>query len=257
MTIVRTAWGREVDLVEPDPATIHIDDIAHHLARINRFSGATRETWSVAAHSLLVAELMGREGCTPVDCLYGLLHDAHEYVVGDIVSPVSGAVQDDLNLSYEPFELVKDRLDRAIWIALDLDRPAREIMALVKRFDALALGLEARDLLPNGPGAGFGAWLDEHAEGWRTMEWPDGQSRWLRSNNGGLHQPNAHAGFAEQYDALWGQVRTMRDGPSVPIAPADPVRVDVSSAPVGVELVGHDDMLSAVGFAAPARGGAI
>lgn len=78
--------GTAVDLIQPDPETIRLDDIAHHLARIYRYTGGTE--WSVAAHSLCVAMLVPREFR-----LEALLHDAHEAYVGDVSSPMKSAMR--------------------------------------------------------------------------------------------------------------------------------------------------------------------
>ncbi len=92
----RMLSGRRLDLLDPTPVDIEIEDIAHGLAFVARWNGQTRGDWpySVAEHSLLVEELFGRlnpaEG--PRWRLAALLHDAPEYVIGDMISPVKAAV---------------------------------------------------------------------------------------------------------------------------------------------------------------------
>lgn len=73
----------KIDFLLPDPNDIHIEDIAHHLSLVCRFGGAVPEHYSVAQHSVLVSYQ-----CHPHDALAGLMHDAAEYVVGDMVSPL-------------------------------------------------------------------------------------------------------------------------------------------------------------------------
>ena len=85
--------GRRLDLLDPAPLDIEISDIAHGLSFVARWNGQTRGDWpfSVAEHSLLVEELYaGPE--EPRWRLAALLHDAPEYVIGDMISPVKAAV---------------------------------------------------------------------------------------------------------------------------------------------------------------------
>ncbi len=87
--------GRRLDLLDPTPMDIEIADIAHGLAFVARWNGQTRGDWpySVAEHSLLVEEIFGRMGVHPAKWrLAALLHDAPEYVIGDMISPVKAAV---------------------------------------------------------------------------------------------------------------------------------------------------------------------
>ena len=87
--------GRRLDLLDPTPVDIEVEDIAHGLAFVARWNGQTRGDWpySVAEHSLLVEQIYGRLGDPPVRWrLAALLHDAPEYVIGDMISPVKAAV---------------------------------------------------------------------------------------------------------------------------------------------------------------------
>lgn len=87
--------GRRLDLLDPTPMDIEIEDIAHGLAFVARWNGQTRGDWpySVAEHSLLVEQIFARIGEAPVKWrLAALLHDAPEYVIGDMISPVKSAV---------------------------------------------------------------------------------------------------------------------------------------------------------------------
>ncbi len=91
----RMLSGRRLDLLDPSAVDIEIEDIAHGLAFVARWNGQTRGDWpySVAEHSLLVEEIYTRQG--GVDArwqLAALLHDAPEYVIGDMISPVKSAV---------------------------------------------------------------------------------------------------------------------------------------------------------------------
>ncbi len=91
----RMLSGRRLDLLDPTPMDIEIIDIAHGLAFVARWNGQTRGDWpySVAEHSLLVEQIFLRMGAfAPKWQLAALLHDAPEYVIGDMISPVKAAV---------------------------------------------------------------------------------------------------------------------------------------------------------------------
>ena len=97
----KRAWqrmlsGRRLDLLDPTPMDIEISDIAHGLAFVARWNGQTHGDWaySVAEHSLLVEEIFvrGEHGQDPRWRLAARLHDAPEYVIGDMISPVKAAL---------------------------------------------------------------------------------------------------------------------------------------------------------------------
>lgn len=90
----RMLSGRRLDLLDPTPMDIEIEDIAHGLAFVARWNGQTRGDWpySVAEHSLLVEALFARGEASPRWRMAALLHDAPEYVIGDMISPVKSAV---------------------------------------------------------------------------------------------------------------------------------------------------------------------
>ena len=91
----RMLSGRRLDLLDPTPMDIEIVDIAHGLAFVARWNGQTHGDWaySVAEHSILVEEIFTRQtGAAPKWQLAALLHDAPEYVIGDMISPVKAAV---------------------------------------------------------------------------------------------------------------------------------------------------------------------
>lgn len=91
---MNTYSGHTVDLLNPDPDTIVIEDIAHHLSQLNRFVGATTFPYSVAAHSIYVSHLV-----SPEAALDGLMHDAPETYLCDVHSPFK-----QLLLEYKVFE---------------------------------------------------------------------------------------------------------------------------------------------------------
>ena len=123
----RMLSGRRLDLLDPTPVDIEIEDIAHGLAFVARWNGQTRGDFAycVAEHSLLVERIFHTlDPSAPAKWLLAaLLHDAPEYVIGDMISPVKAEV----GLGYEALD---DRLSRAIHIRFGL--PAK-IPLKVKR----------------------------------------------------------------------------------------------------------------------------
>ncbi|MEP4291793.1 MAG: hydrolase, partial [Rhizobiaceae bacterium] len=86
----RMLSGRRLDLLDPSPLDVELEDIAHGLARVARWNGQTHgdHAFSVAQHSLLVEQIMGLQNArlSPSHRLFALLHDAPEYVIGDMIS---------------------------------------------------------------------------------------------------------------------------------------------------------------------------
>jgi len=138
---VETAQGKRVDLVNPDPAQIDIEDIAWSLSRLARFNGHTRyfDMLSVGSHSLWVSMYIWERTRSHLFSLYGLLHDAHEAFMGDIPTPLKA-----LPGMRERLEPIEHRLQAAIYQALKLDAPCDNAQALIKEADAQALAMEAR-----------------------------------------------------------------------------------------------------------------
>src|SRR5438093_4666983 len=94
----RMLSGRRLDLLDPSPLDVEIEDIAHGLARVARWNGQTRgaHIFSVAQHTLLV-EAIARARAPRLDRrrrLAILLHDAPEYVIGDMISPFKAVIGD-------------------------------------------------------------------------------------------------------------------------------------------------------------------
>ena len=140
----RMLSGRKLDLLDPSPFDIEIDDIAHGLARVARWNGQTTgaHPFSVAQHSLVVIDIMDvLSPKQPAKAkLFALLHDAPEYVIGDMISPFKSA----LGLDYRAFE---DRLASAIHMRFSLSpRMPAPLKALIKRADVMSAWLEAVQL---------------------------------------------------------------------------------------------------------------
>lgn len=140
----RMLSGRRLDLLDPSPLDVEIEDIAHGLSRVARWNGQTagRSAFSVAQHSLLVDELCGfiDPKLASQWRLAALLHDAPEYVIGDLISPFKAAV----GLDYKSLE---NKLLAAIYIRFGLPAtlPAK-VSKLIKRADRMSAFMEAVQL---------------------------------------------------------------------------------------------------------------
>lgn len=132
--------GRRVFL--RDPAlndTLHLEDFAHGLARVSRFSGHTKHRYSVASHSLMVADLLPTRLHAS-----GLLHDAVEAFLGDVSSPLKSLLPE--------YKALQARWENALAERWGVALHGPEIKAA----DRLAYAIECRDLMPNR--TPFGAW---------------------------------------------------------------------------------------------------
>lgn len=140
--------GKPFDMTAPTPDQVDFADMARQLARINRYLGASRLNISVARHSLNVAKALWMiENADPETVLYGLLHDGHEYVVGDIPQPVKELLA-EIYGTLDPLKAVTRRIDAAIFMAAGLPLVMSESQArLVKMADARMLATEKRDFL--------------------------------------------------------------------------------------------------------------
>jgi len=140
--------GRRLDLLDPSPLDVEITDIAHGIARVARWNGQTvgDHAFSVAQHSLLVEAIAGRiDPALRADAqMTVLLHDAPEYVVGDMISPFKAVIGGD-------YKAVEKRLQAAIHLRFGLPAtPPAALSKLCKRADIISAYFEATVL------AGFG-----------------------------------------------------------------------------------------------------
>ena len=140
----RMLSGRRLDLLDPSPLDIEIADIAHGLARVARWNGQTSGThiFSVAQHTLLVEAVM-RALAPRIDTrlrLAALLHDAPEYVIGDMISPFKAVLGGD-------YKVVEKRLLAAIHVRFGLPPElGDEVTRQIKKADQGAAYLEATQL---------------------------------------------------------------------------------------------------------------
>ena len=145
---IQVASGGLVDPLEPDPDSILIEDIAHHLGNLCRFTGASTPFYSIAEHAVLVSR-----ACDPADALWGLLHDAPEYVLGDLSTPLKHSEYG------EGYRWAEEPLMETICLkfGLPLEQPES-----VSRADSDMLARERRLLLPRSPEGDelWAEWID-------------------------------------------------------------------------------------------------
>lgn len=193
----KRAWqrmlsGRRLDLLDPTPVDIEVEDIAHGLAFVARWNGQTKGdfAYSVAEHSLLVEALFTRlQPSAPVKWrLAALLHDAPEYVIGDMISPVKAAVGPG-------YTALDERLTAAIHIRFGL--PATLPVAVkkqIKKADTISAWLEAVQI------AGF---TEKEAD--QLFGRPD--QALLENLNIALRPPkNVRDDFTKRHEALLSQL---------------------------------------------------
>jgi uncharacterized protein len=140
----RMLSGRRLDLLDPSPLDVEMEDIAHGLARVARWNGQTKgaHIYSVAQHALLV-ETLARQKVPRLDVtgrLALLLHDAPEYVIGDMISPFKVVIGDN-------YKAVENRLLAAIHVRFGLPPKLPDaLQSLIKASDRAAAYLEATHL---------------------------------------------------------------------------------------------------------------
>lgn len=145
---IRTNAGRSFNLLQPHTTPFGIEEIAHALSHLCRFTGHTHELYTVAQHSVLVSYVVPDEFA-----LHGLMHDAAEAFLGDVSSPLKALVR--------PYKDIERTVQHAIEARFGLPPLTWTSAAsqAVKHADRVLLVTEQRDLMPPGDG--------------RERDWPD------------------------------------------------------------------------------------
>lgn len=138
---IRTSAGRSFNLLQPHTTPFGIDEIAHALSQLCRFTGHTRTHYSVAQHSVLVSYVVPDEFA-----MHGLMHDASEAFLGDVSSP--------LKQQLRAYRDIERTVEHAIAVRFGIPplRWTSEANAAVKHADRVLLLTEQRDLMPPGDG---------------------------------------------------------------------------------------------------------
>jgi len=133
--------GNIVDVLSPKVEDVDIYQIAHALAYQCRFNGNTRKFYSVAQHSLLVSCFLPNELA-----LHGLLHDAHEAIIGDISTPMKKSIDEVVGIR-NSVNTIADKWDIVIFDKFGLSIPTEEEHKLIKEADLRALETEVSYLM--------------------------------------------------------------------------------------------------------------
>lgn len=174
-----TASGQRYRLTGPELDAPRIGDIAHHLAQINRFTGAASRPYSVAEHSLLCEHIAASEGAGPMARLCALMHDAHEAYTADASSPAKRAMREYRWLPGEPsdYDVFEDEHAGNVCRAFGLVDGVKAHWHDIRRWDLIALATERRDLMP----ADGEEWeILRGVEPWSTpgFIWNDDETPW-------------------------------------------------------------------------------
>lgn len=137
----RMLSGRRLDLLDPSPLDVEISDIAHGLARVARWNGQTigDNAFSVAQHSLIVEQIfvLLNPNSSAINRQVALLHDAPEYVIGDMISPFKAIVGGD-------YKNVEKRLEEVIFLRFALPSSiSKGLKTAIKRADKISAFYEA------------------------------------------------------------------------------------------------------------------
>ena len=144
---LQTVSGRAFHIFDPRPEEIDIGDIAHALSMVCRFGGHVRSHYSVAEHSVRVSRAIREAGHGVEAQFHGLLHDASEAYLGDVVWPLKQAA------GMAGYKKIEAQVEAAIFERFEVVR----VDDVVKRFDLILLATEKRDLMNPWPGRDLGA----------------------------------------------------------------------------------------------------
>jgi 5'-deoxynucleotidase YfbR-like HD superfamily hydrolase len=170
----RMLSGRRLDLLDPSPLDVEIEDIAHGLARVARWNGQTsgEHAFSVAQHSLIVEAVVSATETDPRWRMAALLHDGPEYVIGDMISPLKSVMGGE-------YKLVEQRLQSAIHrrfgLPAELPKPVEKIIKAADRLSAYREATLLAGFKPTEAAAFFGAPTSDVVDAAVFTPWPAGE----------------------------------------------------------------------------------
>lgn len=156
-----TVSGVQFTPYDPSPSDVRLQDIAHGLANLCRASGQTQFFYSVGLHSIYVSQDLAARGESRRRQLIGLLHDAQEAYISDLVSPVKAHL--------EEYQTLEARVEDVIWEAFGLE-PAETDLAIVKESDRRLCRHELGVVLPDAPegrantDVAYDLWAGQHRD---------------------------------------------------------------------------------------------
>ncbi|MCF1744188.1 hypothetical protein [Paradevosia shaoguanensis] len=185
-----------VDLAAPHHSMISIEAMAHGLAIINRWAGATELPISVAQHSNLVADIfVTLYPALAGDVIYARLHDGHEYIIGDKIRPIVARLALDWPGIGKAVADIKAEVDTAILESLCLPPPSAAIAEAVAHADEVALATEWKLLIPHANGAApFDTPPFKRIRSIKPLAWPDAEAAFL----GALKRDIAQHGLVQR-----------------------------------------------------------
>lgn len=142
--LICTYSGERFDPLNPDPDQIHIEDIAHGLSNVCRYGGQCKEFFSVGQHSLLVSQYVSEE-----NALWGLLHDAPEAYIGDIVAPLK--YLPEFSFYMEAEDRLMDAIAEKFGLPSNMPKEVKEFDLIVRETEMRDFGVVPEDLRGNYP----------------------------------------------------------------------------------------------------------
>jgi hypothetical protein len=137
---IETYTGKRFELRDPRPEMVDLEDIAHSLARLCRYTGHVQGFYSVARHSILAHRIACSRGLTPDECRLALFHDAHEAYIGDLASPYKWSLDE---VAPGALKILEHGIEQTVHDALQLHGIPKE---KVKQIDLELLEAESRVL---------------------------------------------------------------------------------------------------------------
>lgn len=193
---MQTISGRAFYPLDPWPEDVDIGDIAHALSLVCRFGGHCSKFYSVAEHSVRVCEAIEGASGTEGEAFCGLMHDAAEAYVGDVIWPLKQSLAGESN----GYKQIERRVERAIAKRFHLPF---EMPPIVKRFDLVLLSTEKRDLMNPGRGREDGSAREALASAEKLGAWHSDSFPALPGTIVPMTSDEACGAFLAKFKTFW------------------------------------------------------